>query len=145
MKRALILVLLVACSSKPEEKSVPELGIKITVPGDWSKKERNGGIAFLSGTDGVILRGEKEPIKTIEDAKARLIQGFKLRSEKTLPTGGFLFDYDVDYGTAAKPMLLRHISVLLPTTTGHVECTLQLQADQDAGPIEKACASMKPI
>jgi hypothetical protein len=145
MKRVALLVFLVACSSKPEEKSVPELGIKITVPGDWSKKERNGGIAFGSGTDGVILRGEKEPLKTIDDAKGRLIQGFKLRSEKTLPTGGFFFDYDVDFGTKDKPMLLRHISVLLPTAAGHVECTLQLQADQDAGPIEKACSSMKPI
>lgn len=145
MKRASLLLVLVACSSKPEKKSVPELGIEITVPGDWAKKERNGGIAFSSGLDGVILRGEKEPIKSIEEAKGRLIQGFKLRSEKALPTGGFLFDYDVDFGTKDKPMLLRHITVLLPTKAGHVECTLQLQADQDAGPIEKACASMTPI
>ena len=145
MKRASLLLLLLACSSKPEEKTVSEIGIKITVPGDWAKKERNGGISFASGLDGVILRGEKEPLKTIEDARARLIQGYKLRSEKTLPTGAYFFDYDIDYGTAGKPMVLRHIEVLLPTAAGHVQCTLQLQADQDPGPIEKACSSMKPI
>jgi len=145
MKRVLLLLCVIGCSSKPEEKKLDKLGITITVPGNWKQKEHNASITLASGLDGVILRAEDEPIKTIDDAKARLIQGYKLRSEKTLPNGAFAFDYDIDYGTAAKPMVLRHIEVLLPTAKGHVSCKLQLQASQDPGPIEKACASMKPI
>jgi hypothetical protein len=145
LKCALPLVIFLGCSSKPEEVTVKELGIKIMVPGSWTKKERGDGIAFVSGMDGVILRGEKQPIKTIEDARNRLIQGGKVREEKTLPNGSFYFDYDVDYGSPTKPMLLRHLEVMLPTATGYVSCTLQLQADQDIDPIAKACSSMKPI
>ena len=146
MKTALaLLVLVTGCSSKPEEKTVDEMGIKITVPGNWDKKKRGDDISISSGMDGVILRSETTPIKTIEDAKGRLIQGFKMREEKTLPNGVFLFDFDVDYGTPGKPMLLRHIEGMLPTAKGYVSCTLQLQPDQDAEPIKTACGSMKPI
>ncbi|MDQ3334213.1 MAG: hypothetical protein M4D80_03560 [Myxococcota bacterium] len=140
-----LVIVLCGCSSKPEEKTVDEMGIKITVPGNWDKKKRGDDISISSGMDGVILRVEKEPIKTIEDAKGRLIQGYKMREEKTLPSGVFLFDFDVDYGTTGKPMLLRHIEGMLPTAKGHVSCTLQLQPDQDAEPIKQACSSMKPI
>jgi hypothetical protein len=146
MKTALaLLVLVTGCSSKPEEKTIDELGIKITVPGNWDKKKRGDDISISSGMDGVILRAETTPIKTIDDAKGRLIQGYKMREEKTLPSGVFLFDFDVDYGTAGKPMLLRHVEAMLPTAKGYVSCTLQLQPDQDAGPIKQACGSMKPI
>ena len=145
MNRSLVLVLVVIGCSKPEEVTVKELGIKITVPGNWDQKQRDNDITFRSGIDGVILRGEKESVKSIEDARGRLIQGAKMREEKALPTGAFYFDYDVDYGTAGKPMILRQIEVLLPTATGHVSCTLQLQPSQDAEPIAKACSSMKLI
>ena len=141
------LLLLVGCSSKPEEKKVDELGIKITVPGNWDKKKRGDDeYAMKSGMDGVILRAEKEPIKTIEDARGRLIGKNKIREEKTLPSGAFYFDYEVDYGTEGKPMMLRHIEVMLPKAAGgYVSCTLQLQPDQDAEPIKKACSSMAPL
>jgi len=145
MKRIVALVLVLVACSKPEEVTVKELGIKITVPSNWDQKPRGDDITFRSGIDGVILRAEKEPVKSIEEARGRLIQGAKMREEKALPTGAFYFDYDVDYGTAGKPMLLRHVEVLLPTATGHVSCTLQLQPSQDAEPIAKACSSMKPI
>src|SRR5687767_2276677 len=145
MRTTFALILVVGGCSKPEEIKVDEVGIKITVPSNWDKKKRGDDISISSGLDGVILRVEKEPIKTIEDARGRLIQGYKIREEKTLPNGGFLFDYDADYGTPGKPMLLRHIEGMLPTATGHVSCTLQLQPDQDAEPIKKACSSMKPI
>ena len=70
----------------------------------------------------------------------------KIREEKTLPSGAFYFDYEVDYGTEGKPMMLRHIEVMLPKAAGgYVSCTLQLQPDQDAEPIKKACSSMAPL
>ena len=142
-----ISLLLLAACSKPEEKKVDELGMKITVPGNWDKKKRGDDeYAMKSGMDGVILRAEKETIKTIEEARGRLIQGGKIREEKALPSGAFYFDYDVDYGTPGKPMLLRHIEVMLPKAAGgYVSCTLQLQPDQDADPIKKACSSMAPL
>ena len=145
MMRIALAALLLAGCSKPKEITVDELGIKITVPSNWDKKNRGDGIAFISGMDGVILRAEDKPIKSIEEAREKLIMGAKMREEKKLPTGAFYFDYDVDYGGAGKPMLLRHIEVLLPTAKGHVQCTLQLQESQDAEPIVKACSSMKPI
>jgi hypothetical protein len=144
MKRFVVLALLVACS-KPEERKVEELGIKITVPSNWDKKQRGDDLSIGSGMDGVILKKEKTPVKTIDEARGQLIQGAKIREEKTLPTGAFYFDYDVDYGASGKPMLLRHLEVMLPTATGHIACTLQLQPDQDADPIKKACSSMAPI
>ncbi len=142
----MLLVVLAAsvagCSSKPSEVTVDELGVALTVPSDWARTKRSDGIAFVHGLDGVLLRKEPHAIKTIDDARNALIVGAKIHEERQLPTGGFFFHFDVDYGTKDKPMVLPHIEVLLPTAGGTITCELQLQPSQDAAPIANACSSM---
>ncbi len=142
---ALTLLLLSNCSSKPKDVTVDDLGVTLTVPGDWSVKKRGeSDVAVMSGTDGVILRRERKPLTTIAEARESLVVGAKIREEKQLPTGGFLFDYDTDFGTSEKPMILRTVTSFLTTSTGTLSCQLQLQPDQDAAPIKAACGSMRP-
>ena len=139
------LVLLSSCSSKPQDVTVDDLGVTLTVPGNWSVKKRGESeVAIMSGMDGVILRRERTPAATLAEAREALVQGAKIREEKQLPSGGFLFDYDTNFGTPEKPMMLRTVTSVLRTPTGTVSCQLQLQADQDAAPIVAACASMRP-
>jgi hypothetical protein len=140
----LLAVFVLSSCSKPKEVTVDELGVTLTVPGGWDvKKHGDNDVAISSGgLDGVILRRESKPVTTLAEGHEALIVGYKLREEKPLPKGGFLFDYDVDFGTAEKPMLLRMITTFLTTPTGTVSCQLQLQADQDPAPIVAACTSM---
>lgn len=150
--RWISIVALVACSSKEsrpavaesKDVAVDELGVVVTVPGTWDLKQRGDGIAITGGgLDGVILRKGRGAAKTLEEARGELVQGGTFREEKPLPTGGFFFAYDVDFGTKDKPMVLPNVAVVLPTASGSVLCELQLQPTQDPAPIARACSSMR--
>lgn len=152
--RPLVIALLVAACSRSEpadrivadtiDHSIAKLGVVITTPAAWTVEQRGDDIAITGGgLDGVILRKGRGGGKTLEEARGELVQGGKFREEKPLPTGGFFFAFDVDYGTRDKPMVLPHVAVVLPTASGAVLCELQLQPSQDEAPIAKACSSMR--
>ncbi len=142
---SILLPLAIGCSSsKPKEVEVAELGVSLTVPGDWEVKKRgDGGTMIGAGTTGVILRKESQPITTIEQAREALIMKHRIKEEKALPGGTFFFDYEVDFGTDDKPNWLRYIQSFVTTPKATVSCQLQLMAGQDAAPIAKACSSMR--
>jgi hypothetical protein len=135
-----------ACSSKsgaPTEVKIDELGVAITVQTDATVGRR--------GTDltvgGVILRRDDTKIASAADAKVLLMSGAKVRDQKQLPSGGFLFVYDVEFpmGTGKPPSLLPYVTVILPVHDHAVRCELQLQPGQDPAPTIATCSSLRAL
>ena len=147
MKWILVIVAVCACSKKsatPAELKIDELGVAITVPSNWQLTKDGGGVKIASGMSGVMLRAETAKITNLDEAKVRLMSGAKIKEQKQLPSGGYLFTYDVEF-PGKPPMLLPYVTVLLPVKEAVVRCELQLQPGQEATSTTTACSSMRPL
>jgi hypothetical protein len=135
-----------ACSSKsgaPTEVKVDDLGVAITVQTDATVGKRGDDVTV----GGVILRRDDAKVANAADAKARLMSDAKVRDQKQLPTGGFLFVYDVEFpmGGGQPPSVLPYVTVILPVHDHAVRCELQLQPGQDPAPTIATCSSLRAL
>lgn len=125
---------------------VPELGVKITAPSEWSVRKQGDRWAIRSGMTGVILGKAMGPApKDAEEAASRFADS-KIHEKATLPSGAHYVHYSMRFptGMGKPPVWLKFVYVILPTKAGAVTCQIQLQADDQKALYEKVCKSLAP-